>query len=219
VRRALGDGVRTVVNVGAGAGAYEPRDLEVTAVEPSAVMRAQRPAGAAPCVDARAEALPFEDGAFDAAMAFLSDHHWPDRAAGLAELRRVARRRVVVVQWDQSFAGSLWISRDYLTELADGPPLAEIIGPLGPARLEPLPVPGDCRDGFLLAWWRRPEALLDPVVRANISVFPRVGPAREAAVVEALGRDLADGTWEARNPGLRDLPELDVGLRLVVAER
>jgi SAM-dependent methyltransferase len=215
VRAALGD-ARTVLNVGAGTGSYEPAGLDVTAVEPSAVMRAQRPPGAAPCVDARAEALPFADGAFDAAMAIFSDHHWPDRAAGLRELRRVARRQVLV-QWDQSCADLLWIARDYLPALADGPPLREAMAPLGTPRIAPLPVPADCRDGFLLAWWARPEALLDPVVRANISVFALLGPEGEAAVVARLGRDLEDGTWDARNPGLRDRTELDVGLRLVSA--
>jgi SAM-dependent methyltransferase len=206
-----------VVNVGAGTGSYEPSDLDVTAVEPSSVMRAQRPPGAAPCVDARAEALPFHDEAFDAAMAVLSDHHWEDRAAGLRELRRVARRRVVVMQWDQSLAARLWISRDYLPKLA-GAPLHEVMAPLGPAELRPLPLPRDCRDGFLLAWWARPEALLDPGVRANISVFAQIGRTAEAAFVARLARDLTDGTWDARNPGLRDRDEADVGLRLVVAD-
>jgi SAM-dependent methyltransferase len=215
VHAALGD-ARTVLNVGAGTGSYEPRDREVTAVEPSAVMRAQRGRDAAPCVDARAEALPFPDGAFDAAMAVISDHHWPDRAAGLRELRRVARRQVLV-QWDQSRAELLWIARDYLPALADGPPLREAMAPLGAPRIVPLPVPRDCRDGFLLAWWARPEALLDPVVRANISVFALLGREGEAAFVARLARDLKDGTWDARNPGLRELPELDVGLRLVTA--
>jgi len=181
-------------------------------------MRAQRAPGAAPCIDARAEALPFPDDAFDAAMAVLSDHHWEDRAAGLRELRRVARRRVVVVQWDQSQADGWWMSRDYLPELA-GPPLREVMAPLGPAELRPLPVPRNCRDGFLLAWWARPEALLDGDVRANISVFALIGRDAEHAFVARLARDLADGTWDARNPGLRDRDELDVGLRLVVAER
>jgi SAM-dependent methyltransferase len=215
VHAALGD-ARTVLNVGAGSGSYEPRDRDVTAVEPSAVMRAQRPPGAASCVDARAEALPFPDGAFDAAMAVCSDHHWPDRAAGLGELRRVARRQVLV-QWDQSCADMLWLARDYLPALAQGPSLREAMTPLGSPRIEPLPVPADCRDGFLLAWWARPEALLDPVVRANISVFPMLGHEGEAEFVERLEQDLADGTWDARNPGLRDMPALDVGLRLVTA--
>ena len=207
-----------MVNVGAGTGSYEPSDLDVTAVEPSSVMRAQRPPGAALCVDARAEALPFHDEAFDAAMAVLSDHHWEDRAAGLRELRRVARRRVVVMQWDQSLADRLWISRDYFPGLA-GPPLRELMAPLGGAELRPLPLPRDCRDGFLLAWWARPEALLDADVRANISVCALIGREAEAAFVARLAGDLADGTWDARNPGLRERDEHDVGLRLVVAER
>ena len=216
VHAALGD-ARTVLNVGAGAGSYEPAGRDVLAVEPSAVMRAQRRPGAAPCVDARAEALPFGGGAFDAAMAVFSDHHWEDRAAGLRELRRVARRRVVLVQWDQSCVDAFWLTRDYLPALGDGPPLREAMAPLGAAELRPLPVPRDCRDGFLLAWWARPEALLDPAVRANVSVFALLEPGGEAAFAERLGRDLADGTWDARNPGLREREELDVGLRLVVA--
>ena len=161
VHAALGD-ARTVLNVGAGSGSYEPGDRDVLAVEPSAVMRAQRPPGAAPCLDAEAEALPFADGAFDAAMAVFSDHHWQDRAAGLRELRRVARRRVVLVQWDQACVDAFWLARDYLPALGDGPPLRDAMAPLGAAELRPLPVPRDCRDGFLLAWWARPEALLDP---------------------------------------------------------
>jgi SAM-dependent methyltransferase len=207
-----------VVNVGAGTGSYEPADLDVLAVEPSAVMRAQRRPGAAPCVDGRAEALPFADGAFDAGMAVFSDHHWEDRAAGLRELRRVARRRVVLVQWDQGCAERYWLTRDYLTELADGSPLRTATSPLGARRITPLPVPHYCRDGFLLAWWRRPAALLDPAVRANISVFALLDAEAEAAFAARLERDLADGTWAARNADVLGREELDVGLRLVVAE-
>ena len=166
------------MNVGAGTGSYEPSDLDVTAVEPSAVMRAQRPPDAAPCVDARAEALPFADGAFDAAMAVLSDHHWTDRAAGL---RRAAPGRapaVVVIQWDQSLAARLWISRDYLPELA-GAPLHEVMAPLGPAELRPLPLPRDCRDGFLLAWWPAPRRCSTPACAPTSPCSPRsVAPRR-----------------------------------------
>ena len=135
VHAALGD-ARTVLNVGAGAGAYEPRDRDVTAVEPSAVMRAQRPRGAAPCIDARAEALPFADGAFDATMAVLSDHHWEDRLAGLRELRRVGRR-AVVFQWDPAYADAFWLARDYLPSLprdAAGPRSRETEAALGATR-------------------------------------------------------------------------------------
>ena len=153
---ALGD-ARTVLNVGAGSGSYEPRDRDVTAVEPSAVMRAQRPPGAAPCIDARAEALPFADGSFDAAMAVLSDHHWEDRLGGLREMRRVARR-AVVFQWDPEAGESFWLTRDYLPSFPDPQrvTLAETEAALGAKRSIPVPIPHDCRDGFLMAYWRRP---------------------------------------------------------------
>jgi SAM-dependent methyltransferase len=157
---ALGD-AETVVNVGAGTGSYEPPDREVVAVEPSAVMRAQRPPGAAPCIAASAEALPFADDAFDAGMAVLSDHHWHDNAAGLRELRRVARR-VVLFQWDNTRLGEFWLVRDYLPELvayARGPSLQERGALLAPdTTITPVPIPWDCVDGFLHAHWRRPEA-------------------------------------------------------------
>src|SRR5918912_1125523 len=151
---ALGD-AQTVLNVGAGTGSYEPPDREVTAVEPSAVMRAQRPPGAAPCVDGRAEALPFADDAFDAAMAVLSDHHWSDVPAGWRELRRVARR-VVVFQWDNVGVERFWLVRDYLPEFIDyakGITLRERAALIG-GRLEPVPIPWDCVDGFFPAPWR-----------------------------------------------------------------
>jgi SAM-dependent methyltransferase len=156
---ALGD-ARTVLNVGAGTGSYEPPDRDLTAVEPSAVMRAQRPAGAAPCLAAAADSLPFSDQSFDAAMAVLSDHHWPDPVAGLREMRRVARR-VVVFNFDAEHAGDFWLARDYLPDfvaLAAGHPTmtqrAEAIGGM----LEPVPIPWDCADGFFHAYWRRPSS-------------------------------------------------------------
>ncbi|WP_220040530.1 MerR family transcriptional regulator, partial [Streptomyces tateyamensis] len=168
----LGD-ARTVLNVGAGTGSYEPTDREVTAVEPSAVMRAQRPPGAAPCVAAGAESLPFADQSFDAAMAVSTVHHWPDPVAGLRELRRVARR-VVVLTYDAGSPGWLdrfWLTRDYLPEfadvLADWPSLADLAGAIG-ARAEPVLVPWDCADGFFEAYWRRPEAYLEEPVRRAI---------------------------------------------------
>jgi len=156
---ALGD-ARTVLNVGAGTGSYEPPGLDVTAVEPSAVMRAQRPAGAAPCVDATAESLPFEDQSFDAAMAFATIDHWQDPIAGLREMRRVARR-VVVFTYDASDPDRFWLNRDYLPEFAGlwagRPSLTELTGAIG-ARTQPVLVPWDCADGFYHAFWRRPEA-------------------------------------------------------------
>jgi SAM-dependent methyltransferase len=218
---ALGD-ARTVLNVGAGTGSYEPRDREVTAVEPSRLMRAQRPVDAAPCVSASAEDLPFEDGSFDAAMAVSTIHHWPDPIAGLREMRRVAWRVVVFthetgsVEWLERF----WLIRDYLPEVAGlltgRPSLAEAADAIG-ARQEPVPVPWDCADGFFEAYWRRPEAYLDEGVRAGMSVWTRVGPEVEQRVVRNLSADLDSGRWAECNRDLLALDEADFGLRLLIA--
>jgi SAM-dependent methyltransferase len=208
---ALGD-ARTVVNVGAGSGHYEPPDREVVAVEPSEVMIAQRPPGAAPVVQATAEALPFADGAFDAAMVVLSDHHWTDNAAGFRELRRVARR-VVVFTYEPAWLERMWVHA-YVPFAIDDPPTtadrAAIIG----ARVEPVPIPHDCQDGFFHAYWRRPQAYLDPSVRANISIFDKVDAGEGLA---RLAADLDSGAWEAENGHLLELDELDCGYRLIVA--
>jgi SAM-dependent methyltransferase len=214
----LGD-ARTVLNVGAGSGSYEPRDRDVTAVEPSAVMRAQRPPGAAPCIDARAEALPFRDAAFDAAMAVLSDHHWEDRLGGLRELRRVGRR-ALVFQWDPGFADAFWLARDYLPSFPGSQTISlpATEAALGAARSVPVPIPQDCRDGFLMAYWRRPHAYLDPAVRANISVFSLLPQAEVDAMVVSLRADLESGAWERRNAELLELDEFDFGYRVIVAE-
>jgi SAM-dependent methyltransferase len=218
IHAALGD-ARTVLNVGAGAGAYEPRDRDVTAVEPSAVMRAQRPPAAAPCIDARAEALPFADGAFDATMAVLSDHHWSDRLAGLRELRRVGRR-AVVFQWDPAFVDAFWLTREYLPSFARGlhGGFEGARAALGATREEVVPIPHDCRDGFLMAYWRRPEAYLDATVRANISVFSLLPADEVATMVGALRADLESGAWELRHGDLLTRDELDLGYRLLIAE-
>jgi SAM-dependent methyltransferase len=219
IHAALGDAC-TVVNVGAGAGSYEPRDRDVIAVEPSPVMLGQRPVGAAPAVQASAEALPFGDGAFDAAMAVLSDHHWPDRAGGLRELRRVARRRAVVFQCDlDAQLAGFWLVRDYLTTFR--PPsmtVAEIAEHVGAERIEPVPIPADCRDGFLGAYWRRPTAYLDPRVRAGISVFRLLPPSDVDAALERLRADIESGEWARRNADLLERDRLDIGYRLIVAE-
>jgi len=218
---ALGD-ARTVLNVGAGTGSYEPADRDVLAVEPSAVMRAQRPAGAAPCVAAPAESLPFKDQSFDAAMAFATIHHWQDPIAGLREMRRVARR-VVVFTHDTSAAGWLhrfWLTRDYLPEVADlingRPTVDELADAIG-ARLEPVPIPWDCVDGFFEAHWRRPEAYLDDGVRRGVSVWARVGPRAEQRAVRSLRADLETGRWTDRNRDLLDLEAAELGLRLLIA--
>ena len=216
---ALGPGARRVLNVGAGSGSYEPRDgRDVVAVEPSPVMRAQRPPGAAPCVDARAEALPFSDGSFDAAMAVFSDHHWADRAAGLRELRRVARR-VVVLNWNPASRRAFWFTRDYLPGLGftGDDAWGAASAALGAREERVVPIPAACRDGFLLAYWRRPEALLDPAVRANISVFALMDDAEEEELVARLAADLESGAWAERNADILAHDALDVGCRLLVA--
>ena len=217
---ALGD-ARTVVNVGAGTGSYEPPDRDVTAVEPSEVMIAQRPPDAAPVVEAGAEALPFEDGSFDAAMAVLTLHHWADWRAGIEEMRRVARR-VVVFSWDPSFASRLWISAEYFPELVSAdvehfPSLADQAGVVRATRVTAVPIPHDCRDGFYGAHWRQPEAYLDPVVRAGISVLATRDPADLEPGLARLEEDLRTGAWAERHADLLALDELDLGYRLLVS--
>jgi SAM-dependent methyltransferase len=215
---ALGD-ARTVVNIGAGTGTYEPAGREVLAVEPAAVMRAQRPPHAAPAIAARAEALPFPDRSFDAAMAVLSDHHWDDRAGGLREMRRVAERAVVFT-WDPAYVDAFWLTRDYLPGFRrlQGMDIEEIAEHLGASRIEAVPLAADWQDGFLMAYWRRPEAYLNATVRAGISVFGLLPKAEVREFVEALRRDLASGAWARRNAALLHLDELDLGFRLVIAE-
>lgn len=223
---ALGD-ASTVVNVGAGAGAYEPADRDVVAVEPSAVMIAQRPPEAAQVVRAQAEALPFADGSFDGAMAVLSDHHWHDRRQGLRELRRVARRRVVVFNADPALADRFWLTSEYLPEFlelipdryrAPGAWQRELEDALGPVRLVPAAIPHDCADGFYGAFWRRPTAYMDPRVRAGISVFAALAAADVDRAVDTLKADLRSGVWHARNADLLGLSELHLGYFAVIAQ-
>jgi SAM-dependent methyltransferase len=220
ITRALGDAA-SVVNVGAGAGSYEPTDRLVIAVEPSTAMIAQRPAGSAPVVRASATDLPFRDASFDAALAVLSLHHWPDQARGLAELVRLARERVVLLTWDPA-APRFWLVEEYFPEIRAidrplFPTLDELGQALGPIEVEPFLVPADCHDGFLGAYWRRPEAYLDAGVRGAISTFTKLRDVE--AGVARLRRDLADGTWRRRHADLLERAEVDLGYRLVVARR
>ena len=211
---------RTVVNLGAGTGSYEPQDRWVLAVEPSPTMRAQRPPGSAPAIDARAEALPLDDGAVDAAMACVTIHHWDSPAAGLAEMRRVARERVVVLTFE---LGSLpaW-QREFLREglvkeEPRFPAIEDVAAALGPgARVERIPTPGDCTDGFFEAFWKRPEALLDPAVRSAQSMWALLEPGVEQRIVERLAAALHSGAWDAEHGHLRAQEEFDGALRLVV---
>jgi SAM-dependent methyltransferase len=218
IQAALAD-ARTVVNVGAGTGSYEPTDRHVLAVEPSAVMRSQRPPGAAACVAATAEGLPFEDQSFDAAMAVATIHHWPDAIAGLREMQRVARR-VVTLTFSLEGLSRFWLVRDYLPEVVDLvvdlPSLAEMAATIG-ARIEPVMIPWDCVDGFPEAYWRRPEAYLDGSIRRGMSIWARVGLGAERRAVRGLGNDLTSGRWAERNRDLVALDAADLGLRLLIA--
>jgi SAM-dependent methyltransferase len=222
IATALGD-ARTVVNVGAGAGSYEPRDREVTAVEPSASMRAQRPADLAVAIDATAEHLPFADDAFDAAMTTFSVHQWPDLEAGLAELRRVARGPVVVMTCDPTLLDRFWLA-DYApaviaTEARRYPSIERITAGLGGrVRVVPLPIPLNCVDGFGEAYYGRPEMLLDPGARRANSAWSFVSDAEADAAVASLRADLASGAWDARHGALRTQPHFDGSLVLVVAD-
>jgi SAM-dependent methyltransferase len=217
---ALG-GARTIVNVGAGTGSYEP--ARAIAVEPSIEMIRQRPHAAAPVVRAIAERLPFADRAFDAALAILTIHHWNDPARGLAELRRVARERVVILTFDPDCSDRFWLVRDYLPEIGELDrkriaPIADLGRDLGAIRVVPVTVPADCADGFLCAFWQRPEAYLDPNVRRAISSFAMLPVDVAQAGVDRLADDLRSGRWDERFGHLRRLESVDLGYRLVIAE-
>lgn len=217
--RALGD-ARTVLNVGAGTGSYEPRDRWVLAVEPSEVMVAQRPPGAAPVITAHVERLPLADRSVDAAMAILTAHHWRDLRAGLAELQRVVRERIVIVTMDAQQLAQLWIVRDYLPELlgqhmSKFPSIEDMCCLLGDPEIEVLRVPHDCTDGFMAALWARPEAYLDPAIRAATSPWYDLPDHVAARALDRLRTDLRSGAWHRRYAGLLGLSELDVGLRLI----
>jgi SAM-dependent methyltransferase len=217
IDEALGDAA-TVVNVGAGTGSYEPADRPVVAIEPSAVMIAQRPPDAAPVVRALAERLPFPGASFDAALAVLTVHHWPDVVGGLAELRRVARRAVILT-FDPAMQDRLWLFPEYLPEWTSRTqPLDMVATAVGASHVDVVPVPADCTDGFGLAYWRRPASYLDPDVRACISFFSALPPALVEARMARLRRDLDNGDWHRRHRDLLELEELDLGLRLVVAD-
>ena len=222
IAKAVG-GAPSVVNIGAGTGAYEPPNRRVVAVEPSDMMIAQRRAGAAPVVKAVAEALPFKDGGYSAAMAVLTIHHWDDPLAGLREMRRVARRRAVVLTLDPDAIGDFWLY-DYFPKIAESDAkrfpsidtVAQTLG--GDVRVEVVPIPHDCRDGFLAAYWRRPSSYLARHVRRNISTLAAVGDDELLDGLARLSDDLRSGAWERAHSWLSRREELDLGYRLVVAE-
>lgn len=217
---ALGD-ARTVVNVGAGTGNYEPADRAMVAVEPSMTMIAQRSPGSAPAVQGVAERLPFAGGTFDVALATLTVHHWSDQAAGLAELRRVADRQVVFA-FDRTINATYWLVDDYFPEYRaleserTAPTPDELGQHLDVQRVEVIAVPADCTDGFGGAYWQRPEAHLDPTVRAGMSWLAQLDPAVVDRNVARLADELADGRWEAKYGHLRNQPSIDLGYRLLI---
>ena len=215
IRGALGS-VKTVLNVGAGAGSYEPAERQVTAIEPSAEMIRQRGTSAAPVVQGYAEDLPFGDNAFDASMAILTVHNWSDKEKGLKEMRRVTRGQVVLLTYDPSFRG-FWLA-DYIPELvaldeAQMPGMTDYEAWLGSVEISAVPIPHDCTDGFLCAYWRRPAAYLDPRIRAAISSFWAVGDTSEG--LRKLSSDLDSGAWAQRYSEVLNLDECDFGYRLV----
>jgi SAM-dependent methyltransferase len=217
---ALGD-AGTVLNVGAGAGSYEPTDRDVTPVEPSASMRAQRPPHLAQAVDATAEHLPFADDAFDAAMSTFSIHQWPDLGAGLRELRRVTRGPVILLTCDPAALDRFWLV-DYApeviaTEASRYPAPADVSRLLGgDVVTSPVPIPLDCTDGFGEAYYGRPERLLEPGARLANSAWSFVGPGVEERFVESLALDLASGAWDEKHGHLRTQPTFEGSLRLIV---
>ena len=217
IDHALG-AAKSVLNVGAGAGSYEPANRQITAVEPSLEMIRQRHNSDAVAIQGTAESLPFADKSFDAAMAVLTVHHWSDQAKGLGEMRRVTRGPIVILTYDPSFRG-FWLA-DYIPELVtlddkQMPAMGDYGKALGPVSISPVPIPHDCSDGFLCAYWRRPSAYLDPRIRAAISSFWAIGDVSDA--MERLERDLANGIWAARYGYLLHQDERDFGYRLVVA--
>jgi len=225
IHTALGE-ARTVVNVGAGAGSYEPRDRYVIAIEPSDVMAAQRPRDLAPALRASAGRLPLRDQSIDAAMAVLTVHHWDDdQQQGVRELRRVSRGPVVILTYDPEVSGNMWLMRDYLTEVADldrrifpsTDQLADWLG--GSITIKPVAIPADTVDWTLGSFWAHPERVLDAKARQATSGFARMPAEVVDRVVRDVSRDLEKGDWDAKNGHLRSLRAYDAGLRLVVASR
>jgi SAM-dependent methyltransferase len=221
IRGALGPAT-SIINVGAGTGSYEPDDLEVTAVEPSAMMRSQRPARLTCALDAVAEALPFDDDTFDAAMATVTIHQWSDADQGLREMRRVSRGPVVILTFDGDALDEFWLA-SFAPEMIAAerrryPKIDHVLEVLGgKSTVTIVPVPHDCPDGFTEAFYGRPEAFLDVAVRRSQSAWSFVSQDVEAASVEKLRSSLESGEWDARYEDLRYQPEYLGSLRLIVA--
>lgn len=205
-----------VLNVGAGTGSYEPTDRQVTAVEPSVEMIRQRSPAAAGAIQAFADDLPFDDDSFDVAMAILTVHHWPNKEAGLREMRRVTRGRIILLTFDPTYRP--WLT-DYFPELvaldeAQFPRMSDYARWLGSVQISPVLVPHDCTDGFLYAYWRRPSAYLDARIRSGSSSFWAIGDAEDG--LRKLAQDLETGEWGRRYSELLTLDAYDAGYRLVM---
>lgn len=222
VNEALAD-AQTILNVGAGAGSYEPADKYVVAVEPSQVMRAQRlQKGKVPAINAKADHLPFDDNAFDAAMAMVTVHHWPDIDKGLKELRRVTRNQVIVMTFDPEQLDNFW-NAHYFPELiavekARYPAIDFIQQSLGgQSKVVSVPIPFDCTDGFQEAFYGRPEAFLQKEVRQSQSAWGFLAAGQEEELVQRLADDLASGEWDRKYGHYRNEPHFTCALKLVVA--
>jgi SAM-dependent methyltransferase len=207
----------SILNVGAGTSAYEPTGRRVVAVEPAIAMIRQRPASAAPVVRAYAEALPFSDRSFDSALAVLTIHHWPDWRAGVREMIRICRRRIVLFTWDPQSETS-WLG-DYFPQLIDAdrsrfPTLTALRATLGKTEIVPVKIPHDCTDGFMGAHWRRPFAYLDPNVRSAIS---SMAGGMSPLSLSQLADDLSTGAWARKHGQVLKRKDMDLGYRLVVA--
>jgi SAM-dependent methyltransferase len=212
----------TVLNVGAGAGSYEPSTCTL-AVEPSQEMIHQRSGSAARCIRAAAERLPLEDKSFDGALASLTIHHWKDVQAGLAEMRRVARKRIVLFTWEPEFESDFWLTRDYLPVILQldrprFPTMRQLEAMLQHIEVQIVPISAQCQDGFLGSFWKRPEAYLDPEVQRTNSAMAQLDPEQLRDGLRRLRHDLLTGVWADRNSNLAGLNELDLGYRLVVCD-
>ena len=213
-------GAESVLNIGAGSGSYEPSNINVTAVEPSERMIKQRGALSAPVMKAQAESLPFNDGEFSHCMTVLSMHHWSSRPKAFSEIKRVTRDRFVAITWDPE-SYPFWLSRDYFPEIYDidqtiFPKLAELNDTFDNIDVEILELPADCIDGFMAAYWQRPEAYLDDTIRENMSTFSKIGDLESG--IARLRKDLDSGTWKSRNQSLINSDTFDAGYRLITVD-